>query len=273
MVKVKRRTTMAATPTAERHQYNVIRMAVPPTSGARTGTVAVPRTLLFVLSGLLLATLLAVAFLLGREAGREETAAPDQLADASPAPIAPEQARRAAPPPRPEPSPRPQRDDAEQARPSRSTSTTPPPPAPVPVTPAEPAIDLRERAAVARYFEEVDAIAGNNVGTGDPETMAMALVSQATGGDWSQFDELGDSQRAALRRLRGLRVPSVCRDYHQQMVTLLDAGASLLDEVRQGVQSGSLGALSTLARTSQRLQADAETASRLADDLRQRYGL
>ena len=231
----------------------------------------VPRALLLTLSGLLLATLLVVAFLLGREAGRAETAAPDQLAEASLAPVEPAPARRAAPRPRPEPPPRPRRNDPEPPPPSRSA--TPPPPTPAPVAPVTPTIDPRERAAVARYFEEFDEIAGSNVGAGDAETMAMALLSQATGGDWSQFDELGDSQRAALQRLRGLQVPPVCRDYHQQMITLLEAGAALLDEVRQGVQSGNLGALSTLTRTSQRLQADAEAARRLADGIRQRYQL
>ena len=160
------------------------------TSRARTGTVTVPRALLIVLSGTLLATLLAVAFLLGREAGRTETAAPDLLAEASPAPVEP--------------------------------------------APAEPAVDPRERAAVARYFEEFDEIAGSNAGAGNSETMAMALLSQATGGDWSRFDELGDTQRVMLRRLRGLRVPPVCREYHQKMITLLEAGAALLDDVRQG---------------------------------------
>ena len=250
-------------------------MGFPPTPGARKGTVLVPRALLLALSGLLLAALLAVASLLGREAGRAETAPPDQLADAAQAPVEPARTGRAAPRPRTAPAPRPRRDDPEPARPSPSTTPRPPVPvpAPAPVAPAEPTIDPRERAAVARYFEEVEAIAGNNAGTGDPETMAMALLSQATGGDWSQFDALGDGQRAAVRRLRALRVPPACRDYHQQMITLLDAGATLLDEVRRGVQSGGLGALSTLTRTSQRLQTDAEATSRLADDLRRRYGL
>ena len=82
-------------------------MAVPPTSRARTGTVTVPRALLIVLSGTLLATLLAVAFLLGLEAGRTETAAPDLLAEASPAPVEPAPARRTAPQPRPRPAPPP----------------------------------------------------------------------------------------------------------------------------------------------------------------------
>jgi len=242
-------------------------MAVPPTSRARTGTVAVPRALLIVLSGMLLATLLAVAFLHGREAGRAESAAPDLLAEASPGPVEPAPARRTAPRPRPAPAPRPPRDDPEPAPPS--PPMTPPPPAPT--APAAAAVDPRERAAVARYFEEFDEIAGSNAGAGNPETMAMALLSQATGGDWSQFDELGDTQQSMLRRLRRLRVPPVCREYHQTMVTLLAAGAALLDDVRQGVQSGNLGALSTLTTTAQRLQADAEAATRLAAAIQQRY--
>ena len=239
-------------------------MAVPPTSRARTGTVTVLRALLIVLSGMLLATLLAVAFLLGREAGRAETAASDLLAEAPPAPVEPPPARRAAPRPRPAPSPRPPRDDPEPAPSSGPTTPPPPTPAPGPAAPAEPVADLRERVAVARYFEEFDEIAGSNAGAGNPDAMAMALLSQATGGDWSRFDELGETQRVMLRQLRVLRVPPVCREYHQKMMTLLEASAALLDDVRQGVQAGNLGALSTLTTTAQRLQTDAEAARRLA---------
>ncbi len=57
------------------------------------------------------------------------------------------------------------------------------------------------------------------------------------------------------------------------MIALLDAGAALLGKVRQGVQSGNLGALSTLTTTAQRLQTDADAASRLAAAIRQRYGI
>ena len=253
-------------------------MDVPPTSRARTGTVTVPRALLIVLSGMLLATLLAVAFLLGRETGRAQTATADLLAEAPQAPVEPAPARRAAPESRPRPAPpprppRPPRNDPEPAPPSGPTTPPPPTPAPGPAAPAEPAADLRERAAVARYFEEFDEIAGSNAGAGNPDAMAMALLSQATGGDWSRFDELGDTQRVMLRQLRGLRVPPVCREHHQKMITLLEAGAALLDDVRQGVQSGNLGALSTLTTTAQRLQTDAEEVSRLAAAIQQRYQL
>ena len=248
-------------------------MAAPPTPGARTRTVAVPRALLIALAGLLVATLVTSAFLLGREAGRAETAAAtDVAADAPPATVEPDPSRRTATRPRPRPAP-PRRVEPDPAPPPRSTTFPPPAPAPRPSAPAEPAVDPTERAAVARYFEQVDEISGGAAGAGDPETMAMAMLTQATSGDWSQFDELGDTQRSMARRLRGLRVPPVCRDYHQKMVTLLGAGATLLDTVKQGVQSGSLGALSTLTTTAQRLQTDAEEAQRLAAVIKQRYGI
>ena len=56
-------------------------------------------------------------------------------------------------------------------------------------------------------------------------------------------------------------------------MTLLEAGAALLVDVRQGVQSGNLIALSTLTTTAQRLQTDAEEAGRLAAAIQQRYDL
>ena len=81
-----------------------------------------PRALLIVLSGILLATLLAVAFLLGRDAGRAQTGAGDLLAAA--APVEPAPARRAAPRPRPAPPPRPPRDDPDPAQIGRVFETT-----------------------------------------------------------------------------------------------------------------------------------------------------
>ena len=111
---------------------------------------------------------------------------------------------------------------------------------------------------------------------GDPKSMAMAMLGQATSGDWTQFDALADAQRAMVRQLRAVHAPAGCPDcrtHHQQMITLLDAGASLLEEVKDGVASGNIGALGTLATTAQRLQSDAETAQRLAAAIQTQYGL
>ena len=187
----------------------------PPPSRTPTGTVTVPRALLIVLSGMLLATLLAVAFLLGREAGRAETAAPDLLAAAPPAPVEPAPARRTAPQPRarPAPPPRPPRVEPEPAPPSGPTTPPPATQAPEPPAPAEPAAHSRERAAVARYFEGFDEIAGSNAGAGNPETIAMALLSQATGGDWRPVRRArchpAGAAAAATRPSRPAGVPGI----------------------------------------------------------------
>ncbi|MDP6579874.1 MAG: hypothetical protein QF681_04380 [Vicinamibacterales bacterium] len=232
-----------------------------------------PRSLLVLGSTVLLTALLVVAYLLGRDAGRTEQAATGPPAAVAPEPVEPTVPPRATT----RQSPRPQRPSAPAPLPplTQPSPASPPSPAPVsePAAPDDPVVDARERAEVARYFEQVDEVAGSSGGAGDPETLAMALLSQATGGDWSQFDELGDTQRSMLRRLRRLQVPSPCRNYHEKMVSLLEAGASLLDEVKQGVQSGDLGALSTLATTAQRLQAEAEEARRLAAGIEQHYDL
>ena len=101
----------------------------------------------------------------------------------------------------------------------------------------------------------------------------MALLSQAASGDWSAFDQLGDTQRVMLRRFQRLQVPEACRLYHNKMVSLLETSSSLLDGVRQGVEAGNLAALSTLATTARRLQADAEDAGRIANALQTKYAL
>lgn len=171
-------------------------------------------------------------------------------------------------PPRPEPQPAP----TVRRAPPRSSPALPPESAPQ----TSPTIDARIQTAVARYLDEVDAIATGSAGAGDPESIAMAMLGQATSGDWTQFDELRDTQRAMARRLRAVRSPPECGDcraYHQQMLTLLDAGAGLLEEVRDGVQAGDIAALGTLATTAQRLRSDADSARRLGAAIQAKYGL
>jgi len=115
----------------------------------------VPRALLIVLSGMLLATLLAVAFLLGRDAGRAQTGAGNLLAAA--APVEPAPARRAAPRPRPAPPPRPPRDDPDPAPPSGPT--TPPPP-----TPDQPLLHIHpDPAQIGRVFETTVRIVADTI--------------------------------------------------------------------------------------------------------------
>ena len=263
-------------------------MAVPPTSGAPRGTIAVPRSLLILLSAALVAALLTIAFLLGRETERAGPPVIAAAAVAEPPLTTPDTARVAGDTSRPADA-RAATPPASRSRPPRLPSRLPqspptergsasPPAASPPVAnaPAPAPVDAGERAAVARYLEQVDAIATEGSGMGNPESMAMAMLGQATSGDWTQFDELSDTQRAMVRQLRGVRAPagcSECRAYHQQMISLLDAGASLLEEVKDGVASGNIGALSTLATTAQRLQSDAEAAQRLSAAIQAAYGL
>ena len=246
----------------------------------RHGTITVPRAVIGLLVVALLAALLVVAYLLGRDAGRAEraTAAVEPVVapetpTASPAARAETPTR---PPTRPEPRP------TRPASPGQTTETAADPPAttpsppPAPAAPSGPRIDPQERTAVARYLDEIDRLSSTQTGVGNPDAMAQALLSQATSGDWRQFDELGDTQREMVRQLRRVRVPATCadcRDYHEKMVEMFETGASLLDEVKDGVQSGNLGALGTLATTAQHLQSDAESARRLAVAIQTRYGL
>ena len=129
---------------------------------------------------------------------------------------------------------------------------------------------------MARYLDEIERLSDRNAGAGDPDTMARALLSQATGGDWREFDALADTQRSMVRDLRRIRVPAFCGDcqqYHQKMLSMFETAADLLEDVKGGVQSGNLGALGTLASTAQRLQGDAEDARQLATAIQRNYGL
>ena len=242
-------------------------MPTPPSRPAVT--VAVPRGLLVAVAAGLVAALVAIAFLLGRESGRSADVArvSAEVETASEAPPAPSAGPagttpRVAPPP---PTPA-----APAMSPSASTSTPAPRgAAPVP----RPAPDTRTRDAVARYFEQVDELGGDGMSMGNPDDFAMMIVSESASGNFSAFDQMLSDQRANLRRLQRMSVPRELREYHAQTIELTQSGIRLLENVRRGLESGDMTRLMALSSSAQTMQADAEKAERLATELKRKYDL
>jgi hypothetical protein len=156
------------------------------------------------------------------------------------------------------------------APPSRLTPPAASAPTPIP-SPASP--DNRERAAIERYFNEVEAVSIPGEVGASPDALAQALLSQGTQGDWSSFDKLVRDQRDVLNQLQRISVPAACRTYHAQTVDLVRESIKLLEDVKKGVQSGNLSGLQALSAQAQTLQGAANEVAALGTQIKQRYGL
>ena len=223
-------------------------------------TVQVPTRLVWAAGGILVLCLVGIAYLVGRESGLtsvDRTEPAPQMADA-PGVAAPRSAS-------PTPSSTPVSPAPAGTAPARSPMRTPSVPAP----PTRP-----QRDAVARYFEELDAIgAEGGLAADDPESLAMAILSQATTGDATAFDRLTAAQRSSLAAIRRVRPPAQAAEHHRRTVALLEESSRLLSRLKQGLLDGNIAALGELSSQANHMKTQAEDLQRLADQIKQRSGL
>lgn len=216
------------------------------------GKVEVHRSVLIGLAAAFGCTLLALVFLLGREAGRRGMAA-------DPAASAP------------------------QARPALSSSSSQPKvlaPAQqpgsaavvltIPPGPADP--QDPQRPAVQAYFAALDRIAPGQL-AGDPQALAQEMVVGLGKGDTSGFDRLLAQAEEARRKVAQLSPPPPLAAYHQESLALLDENLALLGGIRRALEGGhEEGALPSLVGRAQAAQARSEALERADKALRARYG-
>lgn len=238
-------------------------------------TIELPRATVALLIGGLVAALVGLAFLIGRETARP--AAPDVTASTSSMPSSDAPSSAVTPQRDERPGGRsgsapaaPPVETSTPAPPGGGTSAAPPPP----TTPLSSATANPEREAVARYFRDVEAIetAGGGPG-GDPQQMALAILTQGTQGDWSSFDKMSRDQRALLDRLQQVSVPVPCQPYHNRSVALMRDSIGMLESVKTGIQSGNVSALTTLTARAQKLQSEALDVQSLGESIKRQYGV
>jgi hypothetical protein len=240
----------------------------------RMPTIQVPRGAIVGLVVTLMASVVAVAFLVGRESVRTSPQAPPTQ-PAAQAAVPPGQV---APAPNaagasPWPSDSPER--------SLATSPTMAPPAPQgpsfnssPPPFAQPAPTTDKlRDEVARYFREVETIQSQAKTSGDPETFARTLLEQGMKGDASGFDGLVAANRKVLDALGAVEVPEPCREHHRLTLRLLEQSIAMLGNVKGQLQGGNEASLAALPAQGQELERGAKEADALAADIKRRFGL
>ena len=212
-----------------------------------TSRIEVPKSLLAGLAGVAAVALLGVVFLLGRESGRDTPKEPGKEA-AVPVPALPAQSVPGQPVPgQPVPGQtvpgQPVPPQSAQAGPSASPAEpwSPAPPSvsqPIPKAPAIPAGAVPppatpSRAAVAAYFQAVNALQPQSGGA--PEAMAQQVMGSFAQGDTSGFQAMLQQAQETRKRMAAIPVPQPCAAYHQETLACLDAGLDLMLAIQKAI--------------------------------------
>jgi len=215
------------------------------------------------------AALLALAFVLGREAGSGSVPAPLTRVERA----APRPQEDALPPPPPAAAA-----IAERAEP-RPTSW-PAPAAPIEAQPAaiaggsgnNPSADPA-RGAVAAYFDAVDHIQPGAM-SGDAEAMANEMGAALANGDMSGLDKLVRQTEAAREKLAAVVPPPSCADFHRDSLASVDDALAVVRSLKAAMESPDPAAqLASVAARANALKTRADALQKEEQDLRQRYGL
>jgi hypothetical protein len=228
-------------------------------------TVEVSRGLLIALAAAAAAGVLAVTFLVGREAGRRPQAGP-----ATTIPLA--NAVEVTPG-------TPSATNADTSAAVVAVIEVPPASSQMagPTDTSSPNLALAPpdtlRNDVARYFREVDAIQSQARPGGDPEALARQLLEQAGKGDVSGFDGLAAANQKVRDALSVVAVPEPCREHHRLTLAILDESIAMLGRVRGQFSGADERSLAAMPVEGQELERKAKDVDAMAAEIKRRFGL
>lgn len=204
------------------------------------------KRLIGVLSAALVGALLVIAFLAGRlsvkpdvvnapgvQAAQSETASKQQPAAVLPVPV-----QISAPPDNRQPHP-----ETPVARPVQMPVQIPlqdPHHAETPQTSGT----VPDPAVVA-YFARIDAIQVE--GNGDPTAFAQSMVGGIEQGDSSQMDKLIGEAKQALSKIREVRPPVSCVEYHRRLIEALNESVGGLERFRNTIEKHDMNSVASVA--------------------------
>ncbi|MFI5184892.1 MAG: hypothetical protein ACHQNV_10865 [Vicinamibacteria bacterium] len=231
-------------------------------------TVPMPRGLVIALLSALAVSVLAVAFLLGRETGRGQPAQPPSTVTERVAASVPPAPGVATPAP------------TAQLPASVAQGEVPLPGTPI-AGPLAPAVSTTTpsagrdplRDAVAAYFGKVEAIQSRAKSWSDPEALARSLLEQGSRGDVSGFDGLAAANAKVRDELRAVEVPEPCREHHRMTLALIDESVSMLERVKSQLQGSDAGSLGQIAESAHDLERKAKDVDAQAAEIKRRFGL
>lgn len=218
----------------------------------------IPKGLLIGLAGIAAASVIGVAFLLGREAGRRT---PAEFRHGSNG--AEVSAASANTPSKPGEATAP----VLQLAPTGTSATSA---GGLPGSVVSP-VDSTS-ASVAAYFQAAENSQPSS--NGDPESIARQVLAGLSKGDMSGFDGMIQQTHESRSRLSMLVPPQPCAAYHRESLASLDAGLDMMRAMKKALSSpGQDAQLMDLAGQANALKARADALQLQEKALKQRYGL
>lgn len=214
------------------------------------------------------ASLLALAFVLGRESAPGVAAPTTRI-------------ERVTVAPRPRGEPLPQTTPSTRIMDRLEAMVTGPPPSSSPEQGAAPlaaagqvnAGSDPERAAVAAYFDAVDRIQlGAMSGEADP--IAHEMAASLVNGDTSGLEKMIRQTETVRSSLAAIMPPAPCAVFHRESLASLDDGVELLRTFKPAMESSDPGAqLAAVSNRAIAMRSRAEALQKEERALRERYGL
>jgi len=233
------------------------------------GTVTVPRWLLVGLAIALGVSLLAVAYMMGRESLLAESALVATPAHHAPPLMRPNATDVPARVPEVgEVRPPNEAPDHAVERPPTPTSGAI---AESPAT-AAPQADVEPAGRVAAYFARLDSIRASGL-NGTSQEAAQRLLGAALQGDTTALDGLTADTERAEREVHAILAPAECAEYHRELLGTLGDGKALLGDLRATLATEDSGRLVQMTARAGALQRRAEDLRVRERDLRGRYGV
>ena len=228
---------------------------------------------------LLVGCFMIIAFLLGRESGRDSASLPAQpppsqtLDAGSSLPESPPPSLRPL-----EPSPGMAVSSPEIGFPSpdaSSAETTPPPlafssPA---QTPAKPAVSSSEKAHVEKYFQQYEAIGASVKYWDDPNNLAQECIRATLAGDTTGIDRLIEAYRGFQYGVARLTAPKSCKEHQNKTIETLGYSIQILENMKRCVTSGDVESLTGLQTQAEAAKQKGAEVDLLEKQIKAKYGI
>ena len=128
-------------------------------------------------------------------------------------------------------------------------------------------------AAVAKYLDAVDQIQPATL-NGSPESVATGMAESLARGDSSGLDAMIRQTEAAREKLAALRPPAPCAAHYEKSLESFDDAVGMLRALKSSMESSDPAAgLAAVSARATILQTRAEALQNEDRALRQRYGL
>ncbi len=130
-----------------------------------------------------------------------------------------------------------------------------------------------ERASVVAYFDAVDHIQSGAM-SGETEGIANEMAAALANGDTSGLDKLARQTEATKASLAAITPPASCATFHRESLASLDDALEVVRSLKAALGSPDPSAeFASVAARANALRARADVLQKEEQALRQRYGL